>query len=158
MLVVLENRVYASIHQVDSETIFHSIQVDTSDGNAAHLVDKHENERDRKSAYDELVKWYEGDELTTETSEDVRSNIEKNILSTQINASEYINTFLQHVKHLEDFQESYTDSKIIIIFLYQVSNPDYKHTIETCIESRLELMTILKGYEVKKGNSPEIGI
>ena len=67
--------------------------------------------RDEKSAYDELVKWYEGDELTTETAEDVRSNLEKNILSTKTNTSEYINTFLQHVQHLEDLQESYTVSK-----------------------------------------------
>ena len=99
-------------------------------------MDKHENERDGKSAYDELVKWYEEDELTTENAEDVRSNLENNILSTKTNTSEYINTFLQHVKHLEDLQESYTASKTISIFLYQISDPDYKHTIETCIESR----------------------
>ena len=81
---------------------------------------------DGKAAYDELVKWYEGDELTTETAEDVRSNLEKKILSTKINASEYINTFIQHVKHLEDLQESYTVSKTISIFFYQLSDPDYK--------------------------------
>ena len=46
---------------------------------------------------------------------------------------------MQHVKNLEDLQESYTVSKTISIFLYQVSDPDYKHTIETCIENRLEL-------------------
>ena len=129
MLQVLENRVYANKHQIDIETIFHLLQVATSDENAAHLVDKHENERDGKSAYDELVKWYEGDELTTETAEDVRSNLEKNILSTKTNASEYINNFLQHVKHLKDLQELYTVSKTINIFLYQVSDLDYKYKI-----------------------------
>ena len=67
---------------------FHLLQVATADGNAAHLLDKHEIERDGKAAYDELVKWYEGDELTTETAEDVKSNLEKNILSTKISASE----------------------------------------------------------------------
>ena len=49
---------------------------------------------DGKAAYDELVKWYKGDELTTETAEDVISNLENKILSTKTNASEYINTFL----------------------------------------------------------------
>ena len=88
MLQVLEDRTYANKHRVDSETIFHLLQVATADGNAAHLVDKHEIERDGKAAYDELVKWYEGDELTTETAEDVKSNLEKNILSTKISASE----------------------------------------------------------------------
>ena len=58
--------------------------------------------------------------------------------------------FLQHVKYLEYLQESYTASKTISIFLYQVSDPDYKHTIETCIESRFELNECIERLRSKE--------
>ena len=56
MLRVLEDQEYAKTHKVDNEPIFHLLQVATADGNAAHLVDKHEPEKDGHSAYQELVK------------------------------------------------------------------------------------------------------
>ena len=70
MLRFLDNPVYASQNRTDNETIFHLLQVATADGTAAYLVDMHEDERDGGKAYQELVIWYEGDELTTETAED----------------------------------------------------------------------------------------
>ena len=79
--------------------------------------------------FQELIKWYECDELITETAEDVRDELHKIKVSINTYASEYINIFLQHVKHLEELKESYIASKTIIIFLYQVSDLDYKHTI-----------------------------
>ena len=101
MLRILDNQAYASRNGTDNETIFHLLQVATADGTAAHLVDMHEDDRDGRLAYKELVKWYEGDELTTETAEDVREKLEKVFLSTKSSASKYINEFLQYTKHLE---------------------------------------------------------
>ena len=49
---------------------FFFFQVATADGNAAHLVDMYEDEKDGYSAYQELVRWYEDDELTPEIAED----------------------------------------------------------------------------------------
>ena len=96
MLRVIQDEEYAKSHPVDNETIYHLLQVATADGHAAHLVDMHENDKDGYSAYQELVRWFEGDELTTETAEDVCSKIDKLNLSTRITASQYINSFLQH--------------------------------------------------------------
>ena len=80
--------------------------------------------------------WYEGDELTTETAEDVRSKLDKLTLSTRITGSEYINNFQLYTKQLEDLGESYTTSKTVSIFLDQISDPDYTSTKELCIENQ----------------------
>lgn len=132
MLRVIDNEIYAARNNTDNETIFHLLQVSTADGTAAHLVDMYEDERDGRKAYLELVKWYEGDELTTETAEDVREKLEKATLSTKSHASQYINEFLQHTKHLEELDESYTVSKTVSIFLNQITDPDYRDTVEAC--------------------------
>ena len=61
MLKVLENNEYATKNVIDNKTIFHLLQVATADGNAAHLVDMHENNKSGHLVYQELVKWFEGD-------------------------------------------------------------------------------------------------
>ena len=117
MLNILDSSSYARKNKIDNETVFHLLQVATADGTAAHLVDKLEDTRDGQAAYQELVKWYEGYELTTETAEDIRDKLARLTLSTRIQASHYINEFLQYKKHLEDLDESYTVSKTVSIFL-----------------------------------------
>ena len=98
MLRILDSPTYAKKNGTDNETIYHLLQVATVDGTASHLVDMHEEERDGRKAYQELVRWYEGDELTTETAEDIREKLAKVTLSTRTHASQYINDFLQHTK------------------------------------------------------------
>ena len=139
MLDVLDDKEYADKNIVDNETIYHLLAVATSDGTAAHLVDKYEDDKDGRAAYQELVAWYEGDELTIETAEDVRSKLDKVNLSTRNTASSYINDFQQYTKQLEDLGESYTTSKTVNIFLSQISDPDYAQTAESCIENKLNI-------------------
>ena len=90
LLKILDDEDYANRNSVDNETIFHLLQVATSDGNAAHLVDKYEETLDARMAYQELLRWYEGDELTTETAEDIRSKIDKTLLTSSTSASVHL--------------------------------------------------------------------
>ena len=150
MLRVLEDRSYADLHKVDNETIFHLLQVATADGNAAHLVDKHEPGKDGYGAYQELLRWFEGDELTTETAEDVRSKLDKLRLTTKNTASKYINQFLQHKKHLEELGEEYTASKTVNIFLTQITDPDYSTTVEHCLENKLKIDECIERIRAKE--------
>ena len=72
LLKILEDRAYGKKNSIDDETIFYILQVATTDGHAAHLVDNYEDKKDGYEDYRELVRWFEGDELTTETAEDLR--------------------------------------------------------------------------------------
>ena len=139
MLEILDSSDYAEKNKMDNERVFHLLQVATSDGTASHLVDKHEIDKDGHAAFAELITWYEGDELTTETAEDVRSKLDKINLSTKNTASEYINHFQLYTRQLEDLNESYTESKTVNIFLKQISDPDYLTTKEFCIENKLKI-------------------
>ena len=150
MLRVLEDQSYAKSHKVDNETVFHLLQVATADGNAAHLVDKFESEKDGHKAYQELVKWFEGDELTTETAEDIRSKLDKLSLTTKNTASKYINQFLQYTKHLDELNESYTQSKTVNIFLTQITDPDYFSTVEHCMENKLDINECIERIRAKE--------
>ena len=150
MLGILDDETYAVGNPVDNETIYHLLQVATSDGNAAHLVDKYEAEKDGRKAFAELQAWYEGDELTTETAEDVRSKLDKLTLSTRITGSEYINNFQLYTKQLEDLGESYTTSKTVSIFLDQISDPDYTSTKELCIENQHTLEECIARIRAKE--------
>ena len=102
--------------------------------------------------------WYEGDELTTETAEDVRDKLDKIILSTRQTASNYINDFLGYTKQLEELDESYTASKTTNIFLSQITDPDYSATVESCIESKMyvnDCIERIQGKEGRLGRSKE---
>ena len=150
MLRVVDSEIYAQKNRTDNETIFHLLQVATADGTAAHLVDMYEDERDGRKAYIELVKWYEGDELTTETAEDVREKLEKVTLSTKSHASQYINEFLQHTKQLKELDESYTVSKTVSIFLNQITDPDYKDTVEACHINKYDISGCIEQFRAKE--------
>ena len=150
MLRILDSVAYATKNQVDNETIFHLLQVATADGTAAHLVDKYEDDRNGRAAYQELVRWYEGDELTTETAEDIRDKLAKISLSTKNHASQYINEFLQYRKHLDDLGESYTVSKTVIIFLKQITDPDYQSTVEACHMNKYDIGTYIEQIRSKE--------
>ncbi len=101
-------------------------------------------------AYQESVKWYEGDDLTTETAEDIRSKIDKTFLSSSSTTSNYINSLLQYVKLLEDIWEAYTPSKTISIFLDQITDPDYASTKENCVEDKLTLEQCMERIRSKE--------
>ena len=91
LLDILDSADDSNMNTMDNEMIFHILQVATSDGNASHLVDAHEEDKDGHRVYRILVDWYEGDSLSTETAEDVRSKLDILNLNTRTTASEYIN-------------------------------------------------------------------
>jgi len=61
MLRVLDERDYAVSHVVDNQTVFHMLQVATTEDSASHLVFLHDDDKDGNAAYQELITWYDGD-------------------------------------------------------------------------------------------------
>ena len=126
LLRIIDEAIYAASHPADNETIFHILQVAAADGNASHLVYKYESERDGRKLFHGLIRWYEGDQLTSETADDIRDKLSRISLNTTNTASEFINDFLEYQKHLDELDESYTISKTVSIFLDQITDPDYE--------------------------------
>ena len=93
MLSILDDEQYATRISVDNEMIHLLCQATTSDGNAAHLVDEFEVEKDGAKAFIELQIWDGGDDLITKTAKDVRSKLDKLTLFTRSTGSRYINNF-----------------------------------------------------------------
>ena len=150
MLDILDDSGLAKKSPIDNETVFHLLQVATADGSAAHLVDAHEATKDGNAAYNELVTWYEGDELTTETAEDVRAKLDKLNLNTKTSAPEYINMFQLLTKQLDELGEAYTQSKTVHIFLSQITDPDFDNTKELCVENKYEIAECIERIRAKE--------
>ena len=74
-----------------TETNFHLLQVATTDRNASFLVDQFEDDRDGRKAFKALEKWFEGMKLQNKTAEDIRSKLDKNLLTTKVTATRCIN-------------------------------------------------------------------
>ena len=108
-------------------------------GNVAHLVDKYDEECDGQMAYQELIKWYEGEDLTTETAEDNRLKLDELLISSNSSANEYINNLLQYIKLLDNLGETFTTSKTIRIFFDQINDQNYAITKETYSKDKLNL-------------------
>ena len=64
LLRILDNEDYASLHKLESETIFHLLQLaTTTEGNALFLVDQVEEDRNVRLEYKALEKIFEGTKL-----------------------------------------------------------------------------------------------
>ena len=150
LLRILDDPEYARRHELENETIFHLLQVATTEGNASFLVDQFEEKRDGRMAYEALEKWFEGMKLQNETAEDIRSKLDKNILTTKISATKYINQFLSHTKQLKDLDESYTISKTVSMFLENIHNPDYQSTVELCLAHKYDIHECIMQVRAKE--------
>lgn len=138
-LNVLDDEAYATSHRMQNETVFHLLQNSVIEGNAAHLVDQYEPERDGRKAYLALVNWYEGEKQVNSTAEDIRAKLERNFLTTKNPGTEYINKFQMYSKQLDDLGEAYTASKSVSLFLEKITDPDYENVVELCMAQELDL-------------------
>jgi len=109
------------------------------DGSASHLVDQYSDINDGHKAFQALLNWYEGDNLTSDTAEDVRSKLEKISLSTRYPASNYINDLQQYNKLLVQLGEEFSRSYTTTIFLRQITDPEFQLTVQLDIENKLPL-------------------
>jgi len=150
LLRILDEAEYASSHRLENETIFLLLQVATTEGNASFLVDQFDDDRDGRLAYEALEKWFEGMKLQNETAEDIRAKLDKNILSTKVTATKYINLFLSYTKQLKDLDESYTKSKTISLFLEKITDPDYQTTVEMCQAHKYDIQECIMQVRSKE--------
>ena len=141
---------YTKRHELENKTIFHLLQVATIKGNASILVDQFEEEIEGRMAYDAMEKWFKGMKLQNETAKDIRSKLDKNILTAKVTVTKYTNQFLLYTKQLKDLDKSYTTSKMISMFLEIIHNPDYQNTVELCQAHKYDIHECIMQVRAKE--------
>ena len=127
---VLSDGTYAERHPHMNKVVFSQLSVATVDGNAHHLIKKHEENRDGHRAWKELISWFDGDTIKNKTSEDIRMRLENLYLHSGIQASQYINKFLTAHSELEAIPgESFSKNHTVFLFLRNIQDHEYKPTV-----------------------------
>lgn len=115
-----------------SSTVFAQLSLAVIRGSANHVVAEVEDTRDGFKAWQALTAWYEESDLDHETSDALRTKIERLHLDTGGSASDYINRFQTHNRNLDlinNGAEKYSDRTKVQMFLNHIRDPHYKTTI-----------------------------
>lgn len=123
---ILNDRVFANDNPRMNRIVFSQLSVATASGDAFHLVLKHNETKDGYGAWNELLDWYDGDAVKSETADTLRSKLHSLKLRDPVSGSHYINSFNQHVHHLDRIQgEAMSESHKIQIFIRNIEDEDY---------------------------------
>lgn len=118
---ILSDKNFAATNPRMNRIVFSQLSVATANGDAFHLVLKHNGTKDGNGAWQELLEWYDGDAVKSETADTLRSKLHNLKLRDPIGASQYINAFNQHIHHLDRIQgEEMSESHKIQIFIRNI--------------------------------------
>lgn len=127
---ILEDRNFAIRHQKMNKIVYSQLAVATCDGTAYHLVKKHEETKDGNAAWNELLQWYDGDHIRTETADSLRAKLDSLTLSSGGSAETYINKFEIWMQELDRIEgERYSPSHRLQLFLKNIEDPSYETTV-----------------------------
>ena len=127
---VLIDKDYATQNPRLNKVVYSQLSVATVDGNAFHLVKRHEESKNGHEAWSSLVQWFDGDTVKNETSEDIRVRMENLILHTGITATQYVNKFLTAQTELDAIPgEANSPSHSVYLFLRNIQDPNYANTV-----------------------------
>lgn len=123
---ILTDMVFAKENPRMNRIVFSQLSVATASGEAFHLVLKHNEEKDGNGAWKELLEWYDGDAVKSETADTLRSKLHNLKLRDPIGGSQYINSFNQYIHHLDRIQgEAMSESHKIQIFIRNIEDEEY---------------------------------
>ena len=127
---ILSDEKYALDNPRLNKVVFSQLSVSTVDGNAFHLVKRHEERKNGHAAWKSLVKWFDGDTVKNETSEDIRVRMETLILHSGITATQYVNKFLTAQTELDAIPgEANSPSHSVYLFLRNIQDSNYANTV-----------------------------
>jgi len=137
---ILEDRNFAMTHERLNKVVYSQLASATVDGVAYHLVQQFEADKNGHDAWANLVEWYDGEMIKSETATNLRNKIENLQLSTSIPGSEYVNKFLAWHRDLEKIKgEGMSSSHAVGVFLRNITDPDYLTTVTFCLNSDCNL-------------------
>jgi hypothetical protein len=123
---ILTDRTFAKSNPRMNRIVFSQLSVATANGDAFHLVLKHNVEKDGNGAWNSLLEWYDGDAIKSETADTLRSKLLNLKLREPIGGSQYINSFNQYVHHLDRIHgEAMSESHKVQMFIRNIEDDDY---------------------------------
>lgn len=123
---ILTDRLFALTNPRMNRIVFSQLSVATANGDAFHLVLKHNEAKDGNAAWHDLLEWYDGDAVKSETADTLRSKLHNLKLREPISGSHYINSFNQYVHHLDRIQgEAMSESHKIQMFIRNIEDDEY---------------------------------
>ena len=138
---VLTDPRYAVEHPQMNKVVYSQLSAATVDGNAHHLVKQHDDVDDGWGAWQSLCEWYDGDVVQSETADELRSRLEALKLGTGTPATQYINKFLTwHADMAKIPGEGLSKTHGVYLFLKNITDPDYKATVQFCRNNNADLM------------------
>ena len=108
-----------------------------------HLVRKKafEGKKDGNAAWQSLCDWYDGDVVQSETADEIRSKLDNLKLHTAISATQYLNQFLTWHSDIAKIPgEALSPSHSVYMFLKNITDPEYKATVQFCRNNTMDLM------------------
>ncbi|MGH7954703.1 MAG: hypothetical protein ACREOZ_01955 [Gloeomargaritales cyanobacterium] len=129
---VLWDKQFADQNIKTNYLVYSQLQVAVADGAAAHIVDEFENHRDGFSAWQALLKWYDGENMRHDTGIDLRQKQLRLRLQPGGSAEEYINSYRNLQNQLVYVGQSQPEGDIITNFLTQITDQAYQSVKEYC--------------------------
>ena len=137
---ILKDEEYAEDNERQNKIVYSQLAAATVDGIAHHLVKAHEDTKDGHAAWKSLCEWYDGDVVQSETADELRSKLDTLKLHSGTTAGQYINKFLMWYSDIAKIPgESLSPSHGVYLFLKNITDPDYKTTVEICQNNGADL-------------------
>ena len=137
---ILSDPDYAYANPRHNSIVYSQLAAATVDGNAHHLVKEFEATQDGWGAWNNLCDWYDGDVVQHETADELRSKLEQLRLHTGTSATQYLNQFLTwHSDMAKIPGEALSPSHGVYLFLKNITDPDYKATVQFCRNNNADL-------------------
>jgi hypothetical protein len=147
---ILTDKAFSKANPNLSSTVFAQLSLAVIRGSASHVVADVEFSNDGYEAWQALTAWYEESDLDHETSDALRTKITRLYLDTGGSASDYINNFQTHNRHLDGInggEEKFSDRTKVQMFLRHIRDPHYKPTIDVIKnlpdQSNLKLIQVI---------------
>ncbi|MGH3055115.1 MAG: hypothetical protein ACRDL7_09085 [Gaiellaceae bacterium] len=103
-----------------------------SEGGAAHLIDQYEYIRDGYAAWQNLLLWFDGDNMKLDTGIDLRQKQQRLRLLPGASAETYINGYRLLQNQLVYLGQSQPEGDVVINFLSQITDSEYLPVKEYC--------------------------
>jgi len=129
---ILSSRSHAIGNKAKNKIVYAILSNPTVEGFTHHVVKNHEYTQDGYKAWKELIQWYDGEDVVSETTETLRQKLHTTCMVSGVKASTYINLFLTTYNELSKLKgHEMNEQETKSLFLRNIHDPTYFTLKET---------------------------